>query len=1124
MAKYALVIGIAEYKNPLQRLPKTTTDAEAVVQVLKKYGDFQQVIRLPERWNQEKQDYEIAAKAVTGKELGEALRNFLREHAVSDDLLIYFTGHGFKVSDNLGQEKGYLASSDCIIQTDGERIVEIQNGIALDSLNDLIRASNLGSLVLLLDCCHSGYFLERQLVEQSLTAISSRRDYYLITACRGSQEAIAYDFEKHDVFTGALINGLAVENAGKDGQISGDRVFDYISRALKGSKQEPIRMGWGRSITLVTYPKKDIPTVEIAFNTENPYRGLYPFELEQEKYFCGREQAIRALLDRLSSNRFMAVIGPSGCGKSSLVKAGLLPHLKRDRLPGSSQWGIETFTPGKYPLGKLIEILDRQHRENQPFVLFIDQMEEIFTLCEDDAERQSLISLMADEATKSDRITRVIVAIRTDFLDRCAAYPKVANLINRTQPTTYMVTPLSRQELENAIEEPASLHGVKFERGLISQIADDVNDQPGALPLLQYALKELWRVCIEKPDSPEPRLTLKGYKEIGGVKGALENRANLLYQSFSSTDQLFVRQMFMELVQLGEENLVTRRRASREKLEANADSIDQLRRVVGLLADQRLIVTDEDTVEVAHEALLTEWNLLRGWIEENRENIRLSRLLEAECREWQERFKKSDEALLTGAKLAIISEWKEKIQPKLPVEESEFLRRSLEKRDKKIKEELEQQKRITRSLIAVGVLVISILGLGLLAQQLQAKKRESDAIAVVALVSKAQKLFGINKQLDSLIASIEALKLMQAIKSQDVYTINLMASLISKVSELNRFENQNCEFTDVIFAPNGKIIAASDYKNKVVKFWQINGLPMSQVIKEKQKIWSIIFSHDGQTIASAGVGGKINFWDVNGKHKGELKTKGEIYKIRFGSDSQTIVSTNIYDKTVNIWQLRNYNNYYSYNNYKPLSSFNNHRDAVYGLAISPNGELIASSSWDGEIKVWRINSKEIVHTFRHDTPVFSVDFSSNGEFLASGSRGGKVKVWNLKTGQLIKTFTNHTDDIYAVNFSSDSQMLVSASEDKTVKLWDIRKLKLIKTLFGHTDAVNSAVFSPDGKIIASTGKDGTVRIWSVNSPINNADNQDLKALLKSSCSLLKEGYLQNSKNLKQEDRKLCDGV
>ncbi|MCL6750172.1 caspase family protein [Nostoc sp. CCCryo 231-06] len=277
MARYALVIGIAEYLSPsLPRLSKTTNDAEAIAQLLEQYGDFQSVQRLPQRWNKDKNGYEMGAQKVSGTEIGQQLRTFLLEQAAHNEALIYFSGHGFITSDHLGQQKGYLATSDSHIEVAENQIVEQKYGISLDSLNKLIRDSQLSSLVVLLDCCHGGYFLERQLVEQTLTAFSSQKDYCLITACRGFERAGVIKSEEYSIFTGAVLKGLAAENAGNSRRISSDRLFDFISNELKGSVQEPIRMGWGRSITLVTYPtgsqapdstpKSDQPAINNSFS------------------------------------------------------------------------------------------------------------------------------------------------------------------------------------------------------------------------------------------------------------------------------------------------------------------------------------------------------------------------------------------------------------------------------------------------------------------------------------------------------------------------------------------------------------------------------------------------------------------------------------------------------------------------------------------------------------------------------------------------------------------------------------------------------------------------------------------------------------------------------------------
>ncbi|MEH1781822.1 MAG: caspase family protein [Nostoc sp.] len=1152
MARYALVIGIAEYLSPsLPRLSKTTNDAEAIAQILEQYGDFQSVQRLPQRWNKDKNGYEMAASKVTGAQLGQDLRTFLLEQATNNEALIYFSGHGFTISDNLGQQKGYLASSDCQIEFKENENVEQKYGIPLDSLNDLIRASQLSSLVMLLDCCHSGYFLERQLIERTLNAFSSQKDYYLITACRGFESAGVIKSEEYSIFTGAVVKGLMAENVGSSRRISGDRLFDFVSNELKGSVQEPIRMGWGRSITLVTYPQLDIPIGEkVAFNQENPYRGLYAFESEQAQYFCGRDEAVRTLISRLAESRFLAVIGYSGSGKSSLVKAGLLPQLKGDRLPGSSQWEIASFTPGEHPLGKLVDILARQQQQNQPHLLFIDQFEEIFTLCQDDEERKTFIRLIAQEVKKAEVETRIILTIRGDFLNRCADYREIITLINNIPPTSFIITPMSFAELEEAIEKPAKLHGVTFERGLVSQISADVVNRPGVLPILQYALKELWRVCIEEPESPEPLLTRKGYEEIGGVKGALDKRATILYQSLTTVDQAFARCLFMELVQLGEAGEVTRRRASWERLEVVADSPQQLQRVVGLLAgsQQRLIITDQNTVEVTHEALLSEWKLLNSWITENLENIRLSRSLEEDCQEWLQRFNKLDEALLTGAKLAVFSEWVNKTQPRLTPLESEFLHKSLERRDHQNQAELEQAKKLqqqaeakakaesqrTRFAIASATLIILSLGLGLQLQQKISEKKQGDAIASVLLVEKSKLLLAQNNQLEAMIASVQALKELQRLGGDNSKALNQLKVVIDSVKEHNRLVDHKSSVWGVSFSPDGKI-ASSGY-NTPIKIWDKNGKFLYDLLPgHTDGVWSVRFSHNGKFLASTSQDKTFKLWNIDAKENKLIKTftghNGTVYDVSFSRDDKIIASGDR-DGIIKVWYTD-----IQENPPQPIHTLNigellkkegynvNKPPRVNSLDIDPNdSSKIAYVDDDGSVRIWDWEKK--------DTPpenigthgkraLLIVRYSlQRKNLLASADEDGNIFIWNTKNKQkkpiaIIKNA--HASIIYGLDFSPNGKVLASGGVDQTVKVWDVDKAingegSLIATLKGHTLQVNRLEFSRDGNIIASSSNDGTVRLWKWQSSSRKDVTPEVENLVKYSCKFLEE-YLQTNKNI-----------
>lgn len=1131
MARYALVIGIAQYQSSnLKPLPKAATDAEVVARVLEEYGEYT-VTRLPHRWNAELQRFEVAQqKSVSADEVCEALQTLLLEQGTKSDVLIYFAGHGLTFFDNLGEQKGALATSDCQVEMVGRQVVNYRHGIDLSSLNRLIKKSDLSSLVMLLDCCHSGYFLESQLVQQTLTAFSTQRDYYLIAACRSGETVKALAGEAHAIFTGALLKGLASENASRNGQVSGDRLFDYISNELKGTQwgQEPIRMGWGRSITLVTYRPSETPSSETTFERKNPYLGLSAFEAEQEKYFCGREEAVRILITHLTNSRFLSILGYSGSGKSSLIKAGLLPELSRDRIPGSSQWSVESFTPGKQPRDKLVDILARHREQNQPFVIFIDQFEEVFTLCEDEAERQGFIRLIAEEMNDTERKSRMIIALRGDFLSRCANYPDVLNLINHIPTTTYIVKSLGIEELPEAIEKPAELHGVKFERGLVLQIAQDVADQPGALPLLQYALKELWRVCIEKPESPEPLLTKKGYEEIGGVQGALENRANVIYKSLSDGERILVRKLFMELVQLGEGKEVTRRRVDWKRLREIADSPKQLDRVIEQLAgaQQRLIIVDEHTVEVAHEALLCQWNLLSNWIEEDLENIRISRRLEIDCRDWEETYGKSDEALLTGARLAEVEEWEKRVQPHLTGDKREFLRKSVGRRDRQKQEEikilereikltdekLRAQKQRTRLAIVSGILLTFTLGLGLLTNVLEGQKREEEVSKVGVLIGKAQQILDTGNQLEAMVACLEALQNLKKIDEHQVQLLRQIESIILQIRERNRILEPEHPILSISFDSNGNTIA-SGAADGTVKLWNHTGEFLYKFTEHKQSVFSVKFSPDGKKLASASldnaiiIRNKLKKWEIE---KTLTAHTDSVLDISFNPQDGNIIASAGEDGTLRLWNIR-------------LGQHEiRHKESqrILRIDFAANGKKIAFTTRDNyKVKLWDLANNKKIDVGQHKNILSFVKFSPNGNVLASSDYGGIIKFWSLINYKLLGTIkTRHTGYLHSIAFSPNNQFLASSSEDGTIELWNIVNIKkpvFVEKVKGHKNDIQQIEFSPNPKNreLVSAGEDGTVRLWQF--PVENINSKNhpkIDQLILYSCEALHDYLnLENSK-------------
>jgi serine/threonine protein kinase/WD40 repeat protein len=479
----------------------------------------------------------------------------------------------------------------------------------------------------------------------------------------------------------------------------------------------------------------------------NPYKGLHAFQESDAQDFFGRETLTNEILDKLDDNhplaRFLVVVGPSGSGKSSVVKAGVIPELRKDALPGSEDWYYVEMVPGINPMTELEEALSRVAatplqnlherlmsdtkalhqviKEIVPLaselVIVIDQFEEAFTVGDERVRSHFLQSLYEAVVIEDSRL-RVIATLRADFYDRPLSEAKFGQLI---QQRTVVVLPLSAEELERAITAPASQVKVFYERGLPSQIVTEVIDQPGVLPMLQYALTELF----EKRE--EQLLTHKAYQELGGVLGALARRAEEIYQGLDDEHQEAVRQLMLRLVTLGEGSEDTRRRALQSEALAAAEDKKVMQAVIDMFSSYRLLTTDRDpatrspTVEVAHEALIRQWQRLRTWLDETREDVRLQRLLAGEAQEWADSGRDSS-FLLRGGRLVQYEEWAKTTTIALTALDKEFIVVSAAERDRIDEEERlrqireREQERTARQrlqLLLVGAMIAGVIGIAL---------------------------------------------------------------------------------------------------------------------------------------------------------------------------------------------------------------------------------------------------------------------------------------------------------------------------------------------------------------------------------------------------------------------------
>jgi basic membrane lipoprotein Med (substrate-binding protein (PBP1-ABC) superfamily)/DNA-binding SARP family transcriptional activator len=445
--------------------------------------------------------------------------------------------------------------------------------------------------------------------------------------------------------------------------------------------------------------------VEAVEPATNPFKGLLAFQECDAEDFFGRDRLVAEIVARLGGgSRLVALVGPSGSGKSSVVRAGVVPAVHKGALTGSERWLVASLVPGAHPFAELEAALLRstidapdslQTQLADPslgllraalrllpddttrLVLVIDQFEELFTLVEDEAERQRFLDNLVAAVDDPQGRVIVVVTLRADSYHRPLAYGEFAA---RLGPAVVNVLPLTTDELEEAAAEPAARRTVSVEPALLAELLTDVIGEPGALPVFQYTLTELF------DRREDDRLTLAAYRTIGGVQGALSRRADDLYHRLTLDEQEAARQLFLRFVTITEHEQWTRRRVPASEIVAIDVDVVAMESVINQFGRQRFLAFDRDhatgapTVEVAHEALLSEWDRLHGWIEDGHVDITRRAALAAALAEWSQAERDRD-YLLSGNRLAEYERWRSTTTMRLTTAEQEYLDASVARRD-----------------------------------------------------------------------------------------------------------------------------------------------------------------------------------------------------------------------------------------------------------------------------------------------------------------------------------------------------------------------------------------------------------------------------------------------------------
>jgi serine/threonine protein kinase/DNA-binding SARP family transcriptional activator/WD40 repeat protein len=524
--------------------------------------------------------------------------------------------------------------------------------------------------------------------------------------------------------------------------IDPDERFERVEDFLRA-----IRQAVGADVVAVAGP---LATQVPAKPTRNPYKGLRAFQETDSVDFFGRDDLIDSLCHSLADHNVVVAVGPSGSGKSSVVRAGVVSALRGGRLPGSRRWLITDMYPGSYPFEELeaallrvavdhpadlIDELQEPHgllrvtkqvlsNDDATLLLIVDQFEELFsTVPSEETRRLFLDNLVAVAADQRSRL-KVILTMRADFYDRPLQYAEFAQAV---AASTVSVSPPTREGLAQAIAAPARAVGVEMEPGLVGRVIAEVEGQPGGLPLLQYTLTEMFG----RRDGQI--LTVEGYEATGGVLGALGGRSEELYGELSPAGQRAAREVFLRLVTVDEVGTTTRRRARQSELKSLPVDQDELDRVLARFGAFRLLSFDRDpvsrtpTVEVAHEALLEEWGRLKGWIDDRRQDLMLSRRIGLAAQEWDDAGR-DPSFLLRGARLEQADEWRQATDLSLSGLEVDFLDAAREFHTVEVAKARRLRRRIMSGLSA-AVVVLTVLALFAFAQRTQARSEARSAEA-----------------------------------------------------------------------------------------------------------------------------------------------------------------------------------------------------------------------------------------------------------------------------------------------------------------------------------------------------------------------------------------------------------
>ena len=782
--------------------------------------------------------------------------------------------------------------------------------------------------------------------------------------------------------------------------------------------------------------------------TECPYPGLLSFTADDAERFFGREHVVDDITARLRSHPFLAVVGASGSGKSSVLRAGVAPHLG----------GTDVVTPGAEPLNAL-EAVDGP--------VIVDQFEELFTRGASHSEVEAFLERLLAWPHP------VAIGLRADFYGACAQHPGLATSVAQHQ---VLLGPMSTDDLRRAITEPATSAGLKIEPGLVDVLVAKVSGEPGALPLLSHALRSTWEVRDGRT------LTLEGYASTGGVEGAIAATADGAVDSLELEDQAVARRLFVRLVEPGEGTADTRRRAQLNELLPAGGDEGRMNKVLDTVVGARLVTLDEGGVEVAHEALIREWPRLQGWLDEDRDSLRLQRHLTSAATAWDQRGQDPSE-LYRGTRLAAALDWLDE-DPPISALERQFLDESRVGQEQEVEQQVRTYRRLRRRLTLTGAALLLALIAGSVAL---IQGREATASRDRAEVSR---IAALSRSLTERQPDVGLLLAAEAYRRHDDADTRstLLTALQTHPLLAGLLYGEDSGLEAAVFTPDGALLATPTSDG--TRLWDTSTRELVDTLRnEDDTLLGAAISPDGRWLAvpavvksDGTVTGRLQVWDLATRtldrvvespaggltsaffsaDGGRLVTQGGVRADRRPTLQAVVWDTSTWEPIGEPWELAE--EYW--------------RDRV--ITVSPDGERLASLSPDGAVRVWTVGDRQALGeplAFEEIGFATAIAFSPDGTLAIAGDLSRAIFV-DFETGDATPAVRLPDGEPTAVEYNNAGTVVAIANSDGRTQLFDAEsRLELGPPLAASSSRINDVAFSADDSQLATGGTDRTGALW-----------------------------------------------